>query len=74
MITIQKSIAIMLVLAAHDHHALLVRNARRPGRRRVPLPRDELHLRPQYGQPCTPCAARRLAGSSGSPPRLSGTT
>jgi hypothetical protein len=74
MITIQKSVAIMLVLAAHDHHARDVRKARAVRERDdpVPLPRLLLHLRPQYGQPSTPCAGRRLARSRGAPPRLSG--
>jgi hypothetical protein len=79
-ITSQKSFAIMLimilvrvlVLAAHDHHALLVRNARLPGRWLVPLPLLLLHLRPQYGQPSMPCAGLRLARSRAAPPRLSG--
>jgi hypothetical protein len=82
LITIQKSSALlasmfvilMLVLAAHDHHAREVRKARRPGRWRVPLPLLLLHLRPQYGQPSMPCAGLRLARSRGAPPRLSGIT
>jgi hypothetical protein len=64
----------MLVLAAHDHHALLVRKARRPGRWLVPLPLLLLHLRPQTAQPWMPCAGLRLARSSGLPPRDSGIT
>jgi hypothetical protein len=47
LITIQKFFLIMLVLAAHDHHALLVRNAVSLPIAPVSLPRLELHLRPQ---------------------------
>lgn len=52
------------------HHA---RDARGAGGV-VLAPLELLHLRAQTGQPVTPCAGRRLAGLSGSPPLLSGMT